>query len=276
MELIVVADIDSYLHVWQWVPVGVFVVAWLLVGGWLFRRELLKVSDVPQRRVKFGRGLLASFTTGLAAIFVGLLIGLLFYRMGLRFEMPALDYVGAVAGVVMALVAAYVIGYVVLGFSAKQTFHVVWRPVVAVFAMAAIVTAACAPATISQTKADEGRKACGRNMTAIAYSLRRTRETPRNLQALVSGRQLHDEQIRCPASKKEYFYMPVKRTGKLDKMLDKMLNKTLVVCDLAENHPGGRLVIFANWSCEWKTDSEFDELLKLPVNEAFAKELGGR
>ena len=271
-----IADINSYLHVWQWAPLGVFVVAWLLGGGWLFRRELLKVSDVPQKRVKFGRGLLAAFTTVLAGILVGMLVGFSFYRIGQRFEQPALDYVGIVAGVMMALLAAYVAGYVVIGLSAKQTFKVAWRPVVLVYAMAAIVAAACAPATISQTKAEETKKACSLNMTAIAFSLRRTRETPKDLQSLVSRRQLHDEQIHCPACKKEYFYMPIKRTGKIDKMVDKMLNKTLVVCDLTGNHAGGREVIFANWTCEWRTDSEFDELLKLPVNEAFAKELGGR
>src|ERR1039458_8121934 len=134
--MIVVADINSYLYAWQWAPVGVFVAAWLLGGGWLFRRELLKASGLSRRRVKFRRGLLASFTTGFAGILVGLLVGVLFYHLGKRFQQPALDYVGVVAGAMMALVAAYVTGYMVLGLSARRTFAVAWRPDDAVFAVA--------------------------------------------------------------------------------------------------------------------------------------------
>jgi len=247
--------------------------AWLLGGGWLFRRELLKASDVPQRRVKFKRGLLASFTTGFAGIVAGLMVGLLFYRMGKRFEQPELDYAGVAAGVIVALAGAYAMGYVVLGLSARRTLAVAWRPILMVYAMAAIVVAACAPITISQTKAEEAKSACARNMDAIAYALHRAQETPKDLRTLIAGGQLHDGQIHCPACKKEYFYLPVQRTVKLDKMLDKMPNKMLVVCDFAGSHSGGRHVVFANGACEWRTDGEFDELLKLPVNEAFAKEL---
>jgi hypothetical protein len=267
--MIVLADITSYLYVWQWAPVGVFVAAWLVGGGWLFRRELMKASGLSRRRVKFRQGLLASFTTGCAGILLGLLVGLLFYHLGRRFKLPALNYVGVAAGAMMALAAAYVAGYMILGLSARRTLTVTWRPIVAVFAMAAIVTAACAPASVSQTRAEEGKTACARNMAAIAFRLQQSFVLPKDLQALVAGNHLRDAQIHCPAGKKEYFYMPVHETALLDKMLD----KTVVVCDLAGNHPGGRHVVFADWSCAWKTNDEFAELLKLPVNEAFAREL---
>ncbi len=268
-----VADIDSYLHVWQWAPLGVFVAAWLVGGGWLFRREMLKASEFPRRRVKFGRGLLASFTTGLAGMVVGLLVGVLFHQMGKRFQLPALGYAGIAAGAMMALVAAYAAGYMVLGLSARRTFAVAWRPIVAVFALAAIMTAACAPTSISQTRAEEARSACARNILAIAHGFQQAFEPPKDLQDLVAGKHLRDAQIYCPASQKKYFYMPIHRTDELDNVIDKKLDKMLIVCDLAGNHPGGRHVIFANLFCTWKTDSEFDELLKLPVNKAFAKEL---
>ena len=270
-----VASIDSYLHVWQWAPVGFFIVAWLLGGGWLFQRELLKASGVPQRRVRFGRGMLASFVTGLAGVFVGLLVWFLFYSMAKRFEEPALNYAGIAAGVAAALVAAYLAAYVVLGLPARRTLAVTWRPVAAVFALAAIVTAACAPASIAQTRTAQAKEDCALNMTAIANSFhfQRFLETPQSLRDLVANKLLHDEQIRCPACKKEYFYMPVKQAANINGSINKTLGKMLVVCDLAGNHPGGRQVVFADWSSGWKTDSEFDELLKLPVNETFAKEL---
>ena len=185
----------------------------------------------------------------------------------------ALDYIGLVAGTMTALAAAYVIGYVVLGLPARRTLKVAWRPVGAVFALAAMIAAACAPTTISQTKAELIRNECARNMEAIAFNLKGYGELPKDLRAMVADKHLHADQILCPACGKEYFYMPVTRTARLDKMHDTRLNKMLVVCDLARSHPGGRLVIFADWSWNWKTDSEFDELLKLPVNEAFAKEL---
>jgi hypothetical protein len=265
----VLADITSYLYAWQWAPVGVFVAAWLVGGGWLFRRELMKASGLSRRRMKFRRGLLASFTTGCAGILIGLLVGLLFYHMGRRFKLPALDYVGVAAGAMMALAAAYVASYMLLGLSARRTVAVAWRPIVSVFAVAAIMTAACAPAAIYQTKVEEAKTACGWNMAAIAFRLQQSFIAPKDLQALVAGKHLRDAQILCPASKKEYFYMPVHESALLDEMPD----KTLVVCDLAGNHPGGRHVVFADWSSAWKTDDEFDALLKLPVNEIFAREL---
>lgn len=271
--MIVVADIDSYLHAWQWAPLGAFVLAWLLGGGWLFWRQLLKVSETNRRRVKFGRGLLASFATGVAGIVIGLLVGVLFYHMGKRFALPALGYVGVAVGAMMALAAAYAMGYMVLGFSARRTLTVTWRPIIAVFAMAAVTAAACAPTSISQTRAEGAKNACAWNIVAIANGLRQSFGAPKNLRDLVVGKHVRETQICCPASGKEYFYMPIHRTSKLDNALDKMFDKALVVCDLAGNHPGGRHVIFANLACAWETDGEFEELLKLPVNEAFAKEL---
>lgn len=271
--MIVIADIDSYLYVWQWAPLSVFVAAWLLGGGWLFRRELRKVSELPRRRVKFGRGLLAAFTTGLAGMVVGLLVGVLFYQMGKRFQLPALGYAGIAVGAIMSLVAAYATSYMVLGLSARRTFAVAWRPIVAVFVLAAIVAAACAPTAISQTRAQEAKYECARNILAIAHAFQQSFKAPKDLQDLVAGKYLRDAQIYCPASKKKYFYMPIHRTDTLDNMIDKRLDKMLMVCDLAGNHLGGRHVIFASLFCSWKTDSEFDDLLKLPVNEAFAKEL---
>jgi hypothetical protein len=150
---------------------------------------------------------------------------------------------------------------------------VTWRPIVAVFAMAAVTAAACAPTSISQTRAELAKNECAWNIVAVANALRRSFEIPKDLRDLVAGKYLKDAQICCPASEKEYFYMPIHRTAKLDKVLDKMFDKALVVCDLAGNHPGGRHVVFANLAYAWETDGEFDELLKLPVNEDFAKEL---
>jgi hypothetical protein len=271
--MILVANIEDYYHQWQLIPAGVFVLGWVLGGGWLFLRGLRKHSDAPARRLKFQRGLLASVTSGLAGMIVGLLLAALFYRISQRLYADWYITLGVVVGAVVGVVASYVTAYIVLGLTGKTTLKVATPPILGMVALAGALVAAFAPMTCSQTMAKLAREDCENNIKAIRYSLAlhsRAGLMPKDLDALLQSGSLKDRNVRCPGNKNRamgYFYMP------RDAKKNQNPEQVLIVCDFAGNHPGGRNVIFADWRSDWLSDSEFENLLNLPVNQVFAKAL---
>ena len=267
-----VADIDTYFFPWHFIPALLFIGLWVFGGGWLFWRGLCRnCPDLPRRRLKYPGGILAALVTGACWIFVGLLVFYFFHKLGKQIE-TNLYLAGGVAGFIAGLVAALTAAYGLLGLSAKLTLKVAARPFLTFICAAGVIAVVVAPISLHQGRAKLAKDDCLRNLSEIRYTMlasSRSGNAPKSLQALVDQKQVSQSQINCPGAPARtvgYFYIPWNK---------KNINteNAILLCDFAENHAGGRNLLLADWKTGFYSDKEFGELLKLPINQVFAKAL---
>jgi len=124
---------------------------------------------------------------------------------------------------------------------------------------------------IQRVKGHAERAACASNMRQIGQAIHEYRRFygafPESLDELLGEADLLPRHLRCPACEdsraEHYFYLPPEQ-------LDR---GTMMVCDLAGNHEGGRNVLFADGHVDWMTPEQFAKALARPANARFAEAL---
>jgi hypothetical protein len=114
---------------------------------------------------------------------------------------------------------------------------------------------------------------CASNLRGIAQALSEYASDsdgafPAGLEALLTGDVVLEQSLRCPSSSGEreldYFYHAPRRDAP---------GSALIVCDLRDNHDGGRNAASLDGTVQWLTEQEFQQLLAQPENAEFARAL---
>jgi len=138
---------------------------------------------------------------------------------------------------------------------------------------AALGAAAGIPAYFIRRQAVQ-REFCAANMPFLVDALsryqRRFAKPAPNLQVLADENYVSTAQLHCRGAEGRsvsyFFYPGFVKSDETDK-------QRLLLCDLRDNHPGGQNVLFANGRFGWYTSQDFQRLLELPENAAFAAAL---
>ena len=276
------AGINNYLYSWQLVPMFLFFLGWTIGGGLLLHRGVKKEGSI--RRPKVAKSVGAMVLAGFGAA-VGAAAVLLFLNKIGDVTQTNLRIASGVVGGLVAMGLAFLVVYTVLGLSAKATVKVALSAMVLVIVLGLVLGATAAVPAYFLTQEKLNDNECKKNVAWIAVALQ-GREFPENLDVLVKNRDLAASAIQCPAAENDagYFYRPL--SG--DTLIEA---NTLVLCDFEGSHDGRRSIIFVRTDVgadgkpvlrialqsrldrQNVSESEFQDLLKLPQNEEFAKAL---
>jgi hypothetical protein len=265
----------DYFQVWQLPVILVLIVGWLVGGGYLFLLGLRNVTE--SKRVKFGRGILLSFLSGL----IGAMAGVALLWLGQVLLPPTGKFPISKWGVGMASLGYLFMGYFIVfamnKLSAKETLRLSAPPLLATLIGGGIILGTCAWFAHKSVIIDrryEGYK--GETMIRLdriyrTIERRGPSKPPENLQVLVEEKLVQEDAIKSPAKPKGpgFFYVPspldLRRTEE---------NKKILACDYRANFGDrGRTVLFTDGSLRFYQPSGFARLLRDPDNQAFAEAL---
>jgi len=263
--------IRQYLFSWQLPIIAVFILAWLIAGGYLLRLSANRLKT--RRKLTLGRSVLVMFLGGVAASVAGAAVFALMRKVSLRTEADLAVLTGVLVGISM-LLGLYVVVYGFLDIGAVRALRAMLPALLLILVLAAAL--GVPSALIAH---DRGERNFNRDVWLLvnlrlidqkiaAYGL----DPPDTLKRLVERKLLESETLRCPnAPDREVglFYLPSRTRN------DKQYENTLRACDWRDNHRGldGRAVMFVTRRILWVSEEEFQELLRKPENAEFAKAL---
>jgi len=273
----VLDQIRAYSQPWQLPLVIAFILWWLLGGSYLLQRAFRKLPE--HRSIPFGRYVLASGFSGVAAAITGALVFVLIVRIGdaTDADLKRLAVAPAVlSGIPMSFLVLYAVFQVPFG----KLLKLCAMPVGTVLLVGAVVAVICfIPA----------RKELLRNIrinrsvfhlqvideAVRTYERRLSRQLPPTLAALLdqmptnAGAALKEEHLQCPSLpgvRIGYFYLPsasAEKGGTTEK---------LRACEFSSTDSDrGRAVLFTNGDAYWVSKDRFQAILEVPENAAFAE-----
>ncbi len=269
--------LSNYINGWIFLVLGVFVVAWIVGGGYLIRRSFPRYGYA--QRLGIGRSMLASFLSGSAGAFAAGVTMLLVMRLT---DGRIVFAIGAVIALGAAMFVAFLVLYAMFSLSAKQTLWASMMPLGSVAAVGLLLgTAYLVPTRMGvrrQGKRDYTCYKLAKIFPAYAIYVNKYHKPPASLRVLVEQKLLEPEELRSPLSPDReigYFYIPAmpKRGEQLQQIF---------ACDYGDNRDGyGRAVLlmprnrqrWATPKSRWYSEEDFRKLLQLKENADFAKAL---
>lgn len=261
----------NYLFVWQLPMFGAFAAVWLIGGPYLTRRALGRYADLPRSKRRMGRCAQLNFLatgTGLAALVI---VAGFFVILGSKLGSRLLSIAGALPGLLAMMAMSWAVALSMLALRAKTVLRITAAttgPMVAL--LVAVGAGAFVPAWFAR-QAEVQRLTCRRNLHEIRVGLQlyatRGEQAP-SLKALAESKLIQAEYLTCPAEPEldiGYLYLPAEAAQRGQH------SRTVRVCDRHASHGSKRLVLFTDGRIELVGGREFEQLLRLPENEALAK-----
>ena len=250
---------NKYLFMWQLPVFGLLIVGWLGAGSYLLRVSIAK--NTKQRRVPFGRCLLATLLSGGGGAFGGAVFFMLVRSIGAHFEVKLL-WLAAPLAIIVMLLTAFIVLYSMYQLSAKDTLRVSFRPLIGVLIVVAIILTPTAIVTRSQGLAGYYQTNAVNKLKSLSESIaeyrRKVYSPPETLEKLIDKGYISPESITHQMSDKAngFLYLPYNNG------LDEDIAKTrIVICSIGHKPSKGRAVMFANGLCIWEKAYESQDLL---------------
>jgi hypothetical protein len=269
----VLASVLDFLAWWQLPVAAVVLLLWLWAGALLLRRAV--TPHVSRRHARPARcfrvSVLAALGTGVTAAAVYLLaLTVLQQADAENLWLPG------VAAVPFAVLVGCLVVWVSFDLPAGPAFRTWLAAFGPPFALTLALLVPTGVLSYRVRRSRINRQLCLLNLQRLhrvlyQHYLRAGLPPPTDLPQILEDRFLRPGHLRCPAHDDRpigYFYHParVRRLGTPG-------SKQLFACDLRGNHAGGRCAVFLNGDSGWFDHAAFQELLALPVNREFAKEL---
>lgn len=263
--------LKDYWHIWQLPLFVLLLVGWIVGGGLLLQRGLIKTTG--NSRVKLGKGLTAAFLISL----VGGIPAAVVFKAATTYvdKIPGV-LLGGILGAIVFLLFSYLLIYTMYKISAREALRV-WAPAISVMLALgiAIGLGAGIPAYSMHQKVLEIRSAMRESQSDLleiheAIRTNRPQNPPPTLQELVTDGQIDPEFITHSQAGRDvgYFYHPTRLSSRAEEQLQ------ILACDWGSTHPtGDRMVLFVNGRCEQMSVYAFQPLLDEPVNAEFAEAL---
>jgi hypothetical protein len=271
------ADWQGYLSVWQLPLLVISAAGWIFGGGYLLQWSILRHQ--PQSKIRPGRCMLVAAAAGTAGAISGMVIFMLLRAIGTAIGVR-LIVVGMLFGAAAMLALAYLVVYVMLGMSVRQTLTISALPAGGVVLLGIIIAVGAGVPTYYLRQRELRRIVAVNDIRRVAMALRdyqvkisgsRQRQGghPEQLDALVEQNIIDAPTIRPggPNAPARYFYL----RPPADRMPDAQMFP--VACEIRK-HQGGRAVLVVNagqFEGLWMSETAFEKLLAQPENEAFAK-----
>lgn len=271
------AGIGNYLHLeWQLPIIIVFLVGWIVGGGWLLRKLILRRDRMANASME--RCALTSVLAGSAGAMCGV-IGAYITDTILKATEVEMMPLTICVGATCALFVMFIVVFAMFDFSAATTAKVMILPILFIMVLGAVTaTAAGLPAYyIHQNEAK--RETSKKKLWQIRYSIvddfqRKFGRPPKDLGELVEQKMIDQNLLDSPFMPEGqigYFYLPSQLTQKGNDS-----DNRLLVCDLHTanvNGQAGRCAAMVSNACRWFTADEFDKYLTMPENQEFAAAL---
>jgi len=267
------ASAREYLHIWQLPIFLVFAAGWIFGGGWLLHRAFRKCGY--EKRLSVRKCFVCSLLAGGAGGASAMIVFFLFRAIGTAAHVK-LTAVGVIlAAAVMAVIAVLVL-YAMFEMPMRRMVATAAVPVAAVMVLAAALAAAAGlPAyRIRKRQIQRGRQISLslRNLARINQAIRlyqsAFRTPPDSLTRLVEKGYIDADVLRPPGSDDQstrYFYLPA------PPMPAGQETRKIQACTSVLTGGGvPRVVLLANGNCSVYDEQNFQLLLDLPENAAFA------
>ncbi len=262
----VLAGPADYLFVWHFPIVVFYLAAWLIGGMYVMNWALAKMTDLPNRHRTLVRAFqLNALRTGGGLMALGVLL-LAFVKLAGRTEGGKVDtmMMGAALAFPVMLAAAWAIGMVMLNLSAKRVFKIMAVTTGSLAVLAMVIAFVSFGPTRRRRLANLHVDRCKDRVAVLlgvltARARRKLGKEAPSLQTLIKDNPANEEMILCPANRKgpPYWYIPTSKVAVSD---------AIRVCDRKGNHPGERVVGFADGQTRLVPEKWFRDLLEQPEN----------
>jgi len=272
--LMTLATIEGYAHVWQLPLLLLYVCAWLIGGTYLTRWALRRHAGVPRSKATMARSFRVNFLSGGAGNVGAGTVLLFFMLLCQRGETVQKGWaiVGVVLAPVVMLGMSWLVQMNILSVAPKVLGRMVCVTTVPLLVLMGILGAGTWVKARQTRMENVGLARCEKNLRNLNKhlsrwaNLRLSVPAP-DLETIVDGVNVRPEQLRCPGSHSDrpgYLYVsvpderqnPDNRTSKLR------------LADRRGNHPGRRVVVYADNRTDVIREEEFQRLLELPENAA--------
>jgi hypothetical protein len=268
----VLGKLQEYLYLWQLPFIGVFLVGWILGGGYLLRGSVRKALPEMRRRITLGRCVLVSILSGTTAMGAGIAVYLLVNGLGEKIDAD-LQIVGVIAAIPVAAVMAVLSVYATFHLSLAKSARVLAPTAAMVVVLGGVlgsVTGVLAYG-IHQRQVRE-RTSLG-NLQKVSQALSEYEgqkfSLPADLKTLVSGNYLLTRYLRSasiPGRDVGFFYLPSEWSP------GDQTSLKILICELppvlAANR---RTLLFVNGERTFADKDELQALMERPENAEFAK-----
>ena len=270
--------IIGLMNIWMVPAFFVFVAGWLVGGGYLLRKSLLKRTGTTRRPPKLGSCVLSVFLAGSAGGFAAVVILFFFYVLAVFMQMKLFF---AILGAILSLISMMAVSLMVLwaryDVSFKDTVKLGGPAIGGVLGIAFLLAILVGVPSYLVGKTTKSRDKSVTNLLRIHNAMhiyeRAIGKPAETLEVMVGKNYLVDREIQSPAFPDKavgYFYMP---TSVLVKKDSPSLRK-IIVCDFAGGEIGsGRAALMVNRDCEWYDEDDFQDLLAEEINAEFAAAL---
>ena len=263
------AGIRDYLYPWQIPLILLLISGCIFGGGYLFFLLLKRLH--PEKGVKIGQAIGMVVLAG-AGGFVATLVGYFLVDT----ISAALRTSAIMAGLVAFIIVSYLIFYSMLNLSAKETLRVSGPAIAAVVVFTMVVGAAGGIPAYRKTQFKHNSQVSVQKLskqinTGVIHYEARMGQPPPTLEALVQD-DISPQDLICPINPRRkigYFYMP---SPSRSRRRQGMVNR-IRACEFKVPNCDDRAVLMCDGIARRYEEVDFQELLRLPENIAFAKAL---
>lgn len=249
---------------------GVFIIGWLLGGGYLLLRSMGKQPLNPA--AKLPRCVGAALLAGLAGAFSGGVLYMLLAAIGKGLGVN-LGALGTIVAVAAMIAVGYLVIYAMFNLPFGNVLRAAGPAIFGTILLAVVIGAAAAIPARYATQARRRREMAIHRLQRIHRAILmyeiKTGRSPKTLSALTEEHYIDASALRHPCAPQSavgYFYLPARSVPYMEQ------TKAVRVCELVPSGDG-RLLLFANGRCRWYSSREAQRILDLPENAAFASAL---
>lgn len=265
------AEATDYMAIWQLPILLVLGGVWIFLGGYLLRRNL--GGQVGRRESALNRCLLISFLAGLGGAFSGGVAIVLAWQVAKNINVLTIWLALPAAAVAFCLVSFLTVfaSFKLPAGGLGKVWLKSFGPPLVVMVIVAIPTVWVAEANRQNELARVKSFNYLRHIYAGIDQRYQVARPPATLTELVESKVIEPECIQAHkhrSRKVGFFYHPGTRVPKEEP------SKKLLVCDWVDNLDGkNRTVVYANGTIEVLGEAQFQKVLSLAENKAFAAAL---
>ncbi len=265
------AEATDYMAIWQLPILLVLGGVWIFLGGYLLRRSL--GGHVGRRESALNRCLLISFLAGLGGAFSGGVAIVLAWQVATSLKIQTIWLAPPAAAVAFCLVsfltvfASFKLSVGGLGKVWLKSFG----PPLVMMVIVAIPTMWVAETNRQNELARMKSSHCLKSIYEGIDQRYQVARSPATLTELVESNVIESQYLQAHkhrSRKVGFFYHPGTRVPKEEP------SKQLMICDWVDNLDGkNRTVVYANGTIEVLGEAQFQKVLSLAENKAFAAAL---
>lgn len=265
------AEATDYMAIWQLPIVAVLGGVWVVLGGYLLRRNVQ--ANIGRREAALNRCLLIAFLAGLGGLFSAGVAVVLAMQIAQSISVKALWLASPAAAVAFCLVSFLTVlaSFKLPAGSVGKAWLKSFGPPLLLMVIAMIPTVWVTETNRQNDLSRMKSFNCLQYIYAGIANRYQAAKPPATLEELLTSNVIEPQYLqahRHRSRKIGFFYRPVKRVPADE------LTKKLMLCDWVDNLNGeSRTVVYANGKTELLDKAQFQKILSLDENKAFAADL---